>query len=246
MFETTKDLWLGDGTFKQYLDLFYQKYTIHIRIGGYSPSCLYALLPNKTEKTYIDFNQALLQLGPNANTEKNNDGFREGGCSSVFDNVPTCALSPLSIRSAQNNWSRPERKLIQQPRNWRYLWRWYLQLLFIQVVQVREGFNLVTEEVDDIFPRFKSDIETSRKVEQFVCCFQKTYLMGTSRAPIFEPSIWSQDNAASEELAETKIADQGWHYELDSVVSGLVIRIKEQLSINLRICWNRVSHSVFV
>ena len=70
MIETTKDLWLGDGTFKQCLDMFYQKYTIHIRIGGYSPSCLYALLPNKTERTYIDFNQALLQLVPNANTEK--------------------------------------------------------------------------------------------------------------------------------------------------------------------------------
>ena len=34
LLETAKDLWLGDGTFKQCLDLFYQLYTIHATIGG--------------------------------------------------------------------------------------------------------------------------------------------------------------------------------------------------------------------
>ena len=65
LLETTKDLWLGDGTFKQCPDMFYQLYTIHVTIGGYNPPCIYALLPNKTEKTYHDFTQALLQLIPN-------------------------------------------------------------------------------------------------------------------------------------------------------------------------------------
>ena len=65
MLESTKDVWLGDGTFKQCPDMFYQLYTIHITIGGYSPPCIYALLPNKTEKTYHDFTQALPRLIPN-------------------------------------------------------------------------------------------------------------------------------------------------------------------------------------
>ena len=49
--------------------MLYQLYTIHVKIGGYNPLCIYALLPNKTEKTYHDFTQALLQLIPNANPE---------------------------------------------------------------------------------------------------------------------------------------------------------------------------------
>ena len=50
LLETTKDSWLGDGTFKQCPDKFYQLCTIHVIIGGYNQPCIYALLPNKTEK----------------------------------------------------------------------------------------------------------------------------------------------------------------------------------------------------
>ena len=76
---------------------------------------------------------------------------------------------------------------------------------FSPVEHVEEGFNLVPEEVEDILLRFrKPDAEVSEKVEQFACCFQKTYIRGTNRAPLFEPSIWNQNNAAAEGLARTK------------------------------------------
>ena len=83
---------------------------------------------------------------------------------------------------------------------------------FSPVEQVEEGFILVTEEVGDILLRLKSDDEVSEKVEKFACFFQKTYIRGTSRAPLFELSIWNQNNAASEGLERTNIAVEGWHY----------------------------------
>ena len=45
--------WLVDGTFKLSPDIFYQIYTIHIELNGFAPPCVFVLLPNKTEKTYI-------------------------------------------------------------------------------------------------------------------------------------------------------------------------------------------------
>ena len=43
--------WLADGTFKLSTKNFYQIYTLHVYIFGIAPACLYALLPNKIEKT---------------------------------------------------------------------------------------------------------------------------------------------------------------------------------------------------
>ena len=43
--------WLVDGTFKLSPEIFYQIYIIHVELNGFAPSCVYVLLPNKTEKT---------------------------------------------------------------------------------------------------------------------------------------------------------------------------------------------------
>ena len=44
--------WLVEGTFKLSPENFYQIYTIHVELNCFAPSCVYVLLPNKTEKTY--------------------------------------------------------------------------------------------------------------------------------------------------------------------------------------------------
>ena len=45
--------WLADGTFKECPSIFYQLFTIHVECQGYCPVCVYLLLPNKQEKTYL-------------------------------------------------------------------------------------------------------------------------------------------------------------------------------------------------
>ena len=89
---------------------------------------------------------------------------------------------------------------------------------FLPVKQVEEGFDLVMEEVGDILLRLKSNDEV--RVEQFACHFQKTYIRDFSRAPIFEPSIWNRNNAASEVLSRTNNAVEGWHNWMQSLFSG--------------------------
>ena len=45
--------WLVDGTLKLSPEIIYQIYTIHAELNGFDLPCVYVLLPNKTEKTYI-------------------------------------------------------------------------------------------------------------------------------------------------------------------------------------------------
>ena len=58
----------GDGTFQICPTLFFQLYTLHTRVAGYYPPCVYFLLPNKTEATYnrmlAIFRQLALRIDP--------------------------------------------------------------------------------------------------------------------------------------------------------------------------------------
>ena len=54
-------IWLADGMFKTVPTLFCQLYTVHCLVGGPNPfenghllPCLYALLPNKLQSTYMN------------------------------------------------------------------------------------------------------------------------------------------------------------------------------------------------
>ena len=66
----TSNFWLADGTFKVTPKMFYQLYSINVSLSGIAPACIYALLPNKTEKTYHRFLEALKILVPDSRPEK--------------------------------------------------------------------------------------------------------------------------------------------------------------------------------
>ena len=59
--------WFGDGTFKVWLQIFFQIYSIHVHIEGHI-SCIYALLPNKTRETYTRLFREVEQHAANSPT----------------------------------------------------------------------------------------------------------------------------------------------------------------------------------
>ena len=66
----TSNFWLADGIFKVTRKMFYQLYSIHVSLSGIAPACIYAFLPNQTEKTYHRFLEALKILAPDSIPEK--------------------------------------------------------------------------------------------------------------------------------------------------------------------------------
>ena len=66
-------IWLADGTLKTVPTLFFQLYTVHCLVGGPNPfenghllPCLYALLPNKMQSTYIRKWEIIREACPNS------------------------------------------------------------------------------------------------------------------------------------------------------------------------------------
>ena len=167
---------------------------------------------------------ALLQLIPKANPERIMMDFEKSAVNAFSTTFPTAQITGCYFHLCQS----VPRKINEVGLKKAYTTTPELAIAlkmvpataFLPVEQVEDGFNLVMEEVEDILLRLKSEDGVSEKVEQFVCYFQKTYIRGTSRAPLYEPSIWNQNNTASEGLARTNNAVEGWNYGIQSLFSG--------------------------
>ena len=68
-----QSFWLANGTFKITSRMFYQLYTFDRRVSGMAPNCIWACLPNKTDKTYDSFLQVLIDLAQNCWPQKKLD-----------------------------------------------------------------------------------------------------------------------------------------------------------------------------
>ena len=80
--------WLVDGTFILSPEIFYQNYTIHEDLHGFTPPCVYVMLPNKTEETYRRMIE-LLSEETNPNTGKKLADSEKAGLNAFSKKSPT-------------------------------------------------------------------------------------------------------------------------------------------------------------
>ena len=82
----TSNFWLADGTFSP--KIFYQLYFIHVSLSGIAPAWIYAFLPNKTEKIYHRFLEALKILAPDNRPEEVLPDLEQVGIQAFQKNFP--------------------------------------------------------------------------------------------------------------------------------------------------------------
>ena len=98
----TSNFWLADGTFKVTPKMFYQLYSIHVSLSGIAPASIYAFLPNKTEKTYHRFLEALKILVPDSRPEKILLDFEQAAIQAFQKNFPETKLSGCFFHLSQS------------------------------------------------------------------------------------------------------------------------------------------------
>ena len=94
--------WLGDGTFKLSPKNFNQIYTLHVYVLGIAPVCLYALLPNKSEKTYSRLLDALDTFAPDCKLDKVLLDFEIAPINAFQKYHPAAMLSGCYFHLTQN------------------------------------------------------------------------------------------------------------------------------------------------
>ena len=176
LMESQTSIWLVDGTFKQCPQMFYQLYTIHIAIGGYHPPCLYALLPNKTEKTYRSFCQALSEIVPNGKPQRIMMDFEKAAMNAFRDFYPTTQISGCYFHLRQSAMRKINefglKKEYETIPELALTLKMVSAVVFLPINQVEEGFFAVMEEIGEVLKMQATD-DISDKVELFVCYFEK-------------------------------------------------------------------------
>ena len=102
LLESTQHLWLADGNFKLCLEIFLQLFTIHTSINGYNRPCIYALLPNKCEKTYERLLIGVKEKIPNSSPTKILMDFKKAVMNAFEKNFTDATLSGCYFHLCQS------------------------------------------------------------------------------------------------------------------------------------------------
>ena len=95
--------WFGAETFSGCADIFFQIYTIRAQINGHILSCIYALLPNKTEDTYTRLFRELEQHVANSPND-NLIYFERAALNSVCQVYSNTELKGCFYHFSSNVW----------------------------------------------------------------------------------------------------------------------------------------------
>lgn len=211
------DLWLGDGTFAVVPNSYFQLYTIHTRVGNKYPPCVYFLLPNKTQNTYVRMLDALMVLIPEANPRTILADF-EGAAQNAFHQAyPNAAMKGCLFHLGQS----VQRKVAEIGLKTNYQTdaafniavKSLVALAFVPEQDVLERY----QEIADSFP----DIE---RADELLNYFELTYIQGRDRGQNrgrvearYPPQIWNHFSAPRNNVPRTTNAVEGYHNGLNSL-----------------------------
>ena len=215
--------WLADGTFKLSPTLFYQLYTIHAQVGHSAPACVYALLPNKSEKTYSRMIELISPSMPDASPSRILLDFEQAPMNAFQKFFISAQMSGCYFHLCQSlNRRINELCLIKVYENKPELalaLRCLPALAFEDKGKVKGSFSLVIDDITEVCDSQDVDMAEIEKIDELCCYFQKTYIEGPRR-PLFPPNIWNQREAAFEGIARTTNSVEGWHFGLQAYFTG--------------------------
>ena len=218
------DLWLGDGTFDVSPDMFYQLYTIHCKIGVNYPPCVYFLLPDKQQVTYVRAFEELKNLIFQASPITILVDF-EVAPSNAFRSVfEGCRIKGCLFHQGQNLNKKVNqlglKRSYESNVEFNMAVKSLLALSFVPEEEVLQRFQDILAKFRDLMARFP-ELE---RVDELCYYFELTYIrgmdMGENRERAdarFPPAMWNHFRDPENKLPRTTNAVEGYHNALNSL-----------------------------
>ena len=226
-----------DATFRVCPDAWYQLASVHAVSANWSIPCLFALLPDKKQSTYVKLFKQLKAIIPEFSPEYCIADFEtalQNGVRSVFPqvNLGGCLfhlnqncyrkICDLGYRKEYNNNPIFQRRL-----------KLYPALSFLPI--------------DKILPTFRKIAEDPETPIDFVSYFEENYVgvirgAGVNQrleAPKFAPEMWNVRSRVLADLPRSNNACEGFHNALRSSITAshpniwrLLVALKQELSLS--------------
>ncbi|XP_022160646.1 uncharacterized protein LOC111032207 [Myzus persicae] len=220
IFSTQKNLqllqkcehWFADGTFSTSPNLFYQIYTVHgIQFNNVFPT-IFALLPNKTETTYVNFYNALKTLNESLNPKSIMVDFEKAAINAIQSVFTNTSVRGCFFHLSQSIWRRLQNLGFQN----RYMEdsefalqiRMMAALTFVPEEDVENAWN---ELLDSEFYSLNEEILTP-----LTNYFEDTWIGRLDRRnrrkpALFPVTLWNCHKYIFENIPRTNNSVEGWH-----------------------------------
>ena len=93
-------------------------------------------------------------------------------------------------------------------------------LAFEKLENVKSSFKLLVEDTQEVCEQLSLDSSEVEKIDELCSYFQNTCIEKNLREPLFPSSIWNKREAASESVATTTNAVEGWHFDIQAFFSS--------------------------
>ena len=209
------DSWYADGTFKTVPLLFYQLYSLCVRVDGCIIPVVYAILPNKTQAMYEQLLQVLLARTDMLQPSTLVTDFEQGASNAFRLKFPGIECTGCFFHLSQNVYRRVQLNGLQE----RYAndaqlalaIRMLPALAFVPIGDVVNYF----EELEDNFPD---------EAEPILTDFEQTYIgtlrpHGQRRTLLFPIALRNVHDRTLMGEDRTNNAQEGWHRRFASIVT---------------------------
>lgn len=229
--------WYADGTFKTVPLLFYQLYTIHGFKDKISIPLVYALLPNKSEETYVTLLQQLKLLEPAVSPQSITIDFETAmmnACRRVFPDASQRGcffhFSQCILRSIQNHGLK---KRYESDANFALNMKILAAIAYVPTIHVTAVFEQLCDK--GVFPPESQEV---------VDYFEDTWIGRPTRRhlrrpPKFSHEMWNVYQLVLDGLPRTNNSVEGWHRGFEEQVAAchpniwkFIDSIKKEQSVN--------------
>jgi len=220
IFSTQKNLqllqkcehWFADGTFSTSPNLFYQIYTVHgIQFNNVIPS-IFALLPNKTETTYVSFYNALQTLNESLNPKSIMVDFEKAAINAIQSVFTNTSVRGCFFHLSQSIWRHLQnlgfQKRYMEDSEFALQIRMMAALSFVPEEDVKNAWN---ELLDSEFYSLNEEILTP-----LTNYFEDTWIGRLDRRnrrkpALFPVTLWNCHKYIFENIPRTNNSVEGWH-----------------------------------
>jgi hypothetical protein len=212
-------LWLADGTFKVVPSIFFQLYSIHFElVPGINPAAIYCLVQTKTRAVYDRILDAVKHMIPLAAPERILLDFENAAIGAFQSSFPTATvmgcyfhLTQSVIRKVQEIGLKAD---YENDDDLRIAIRCSPALAMVPASDVVESFLILSDHMPN-----------HEKIPELLSYFEHTYIRGRRRPgrverygpAIFPIPTWNHFETASDGVARTTNAVEGWHYGLQAL-----------------------------
>ena len=166
-------------------------------INGYNPPCIYALLPNKREKTYERLLIAVKEKIPNSRPTRILVDFEKAVMNAFQKSFTDATLSGCYFHLCQSFVRKINevglKSVYEQNPGLALSLRMVPALAFLPLEEVEPAFDLVVEKITGEVELLSLEEDVLEKIDLLASYFQKTYLGhnigSTHRPPVFQPVI---------------------------------------------------------